>query len=141
MLDYKNIIIKRYALNLSYKDIAEQVGASKSGVGDFIQAFEKCDKLSYPLPQGITNYGISEFVYGHAPGVTSITSEYEQPDYAWIFQQMTERKNMTLTYLWSKYQTDCNANEVKVYISDEQSTLHGRIGHPSRKVKSMVSLK
>lgn len=28
-----------------------------------------------------------------------------------------------------------------LYISDEQSTLHGRIGHPSRKVKSMVSLK
>ena len=63
MLDYKNIIIKRYTLNLSFKELAEEFGASKSGVNDFIRAFEKCDKLSYPLPEGITNYAISELVY------------------------------------------------------------------------------
>ena len=46
MLDYKNIIIKRYALNLSFRELAEEFGASRSGVNDFIRAFEKCDKLS-----------------------------------------------------------------------------------------------
>lgn len=40
MLDYKNIIIKRYTLNLSFKELAEEFGASKSGVNDFIRAFE-----------------------------------------------------------------------------------------------------
>lgn len=52
MLDYKNIIIKRYTLNLSFKELAEEFGASKSGVNDFIRAFEKCDKLSYPFRKG-----------------------------------------------------------------------------------------
>ena len=41
MLDYKSIIIKRYALGLSYKELAEEFSASKSGINDFIRAFEK----------------------------------------------------------------------------------------------------
>ena len=68
MLDYKSIIIKRYALGLSYKELAEEFSASKSGINDFIRAFERCEKLSYPLPEGITNYAIYELVYGHEPG-------------------------------------------------------------------------
>lgn len=99
MLDYKNIIIKRYALNLSYTELAKEFGASKSGINDFIRAFEKCDKLSYPLPEGITNYAIAELVYGHAPGCNSRSSEYEQPNFEHVFHQMSERKNMTLVYL------------------------------------------
>ena len=59
MLDYKNIIIKHYALSLSESEIARQLGASKSGVNDFLRAFDKCESLSYPLPPGITNYGIA----------------------------------------------------------------------------------
>lgn len=53
MLDYKNIIIKHYALSLSGSEIARQLGASKSGVNDFLRAFDKCESLSYPLPPGI----------------------------------------------------------------------------------------
>lgn len=34
MLDYKNIIIKHYALSLSGSKIARQLGASKSGVNE-----------------------------------------------------------------------------------------------------------
>ena len=78
MLDYKSIIIKRYALNMSYKDLAEEFSASKSGINDFIRAFEKCGKLSYPLPEGITNYAIYELVYGMSPvptiGVLTMSS-------------------------------------------------------------------
>ena len=36
MLDYKDIIKKRYLLNLSGREIAEKIGASKSGVYDFL---------------------------------------------------------------------------------------------------------
>ncbi|MCI6044457.1 hypothetical protein MR857_14280 [bacterium] len=67
MLDYKNIIIKRYALSMSGSEIARQLSVSKSGVNDFLRAFEKCENLSYPLPPGITNYGIAELVYGSFP--------------------------------------------------------------------------
>ena len=46
MLDYKSIIIKRYALGLSYSELAKEFGASKSGINDFIRTFERCGKLS-----------------------------------------------------------------------------------------------
>ena len=42
MLDYKDIIIKHYALHMSSRKIAEVIGASKSGVNDFLKAFEQC---------------------------------------------------------------------------------------------------
>ena len=37
MLDYKDIIIKSYALNMSSAEIARQLGCSKSGVNDFLK--------------------------------------------------------------------------------------------------------
>ena len=54
-LDYKDIIIKHYALSMSGGEIARQAGYSKSGVNDFLRAFKKCEDLQYPLPTGITN--------------------------------------------------------------------------------------
>ncbi len=71
MLDYKSIIIKLYLLGMSYKELSEAFSAIKSGINDFIRAFERCEKLSYPLPEGITNYAIYELVYGHAPEQTA----------------------------------------------------------------------
>ena len=115
MLDYKSIITKRYALNMSYGELADEFSASKSGIRDFICAFEKCEKLSYPLPEGITNYVIYEMVYGHTPGSNNRSTTYEQPDFAKVHKQMTERKNMTLVYLWGRYQKDCNAKDIKPY--------------------------
>ena len=37
MLDYKDIIIKHYALHMSGRQIAAVIGASKSGVNDFLK--------------------------------------------------------------------------------------------------------
>lgn len=115
MLDYKNIINKRYLFNMSGREIADQLGVSKSGVYDFLNAFDKCDKLSFPLPEGITNYGIHELVYGHAPGSNTRSSDYQLPDYADVFRQMTERKNMTLVFLWNRYVKRCEAEGLKAY--------------------------
>lgn len=126
MLDYKSIIIKRYALGLSYKELAEEFSASKSGINDFIRAFERCEKLSYPLPEGITNYAIYELVYGHEPGTNRRNDSYEQPDFPTIFKQMNERKNMTLVYLWSRYQKDCIAKAAKPYQYRQFCELYGR---------------
>ena len=53
MLDYKDIIIKHYALHMSGRQIAAAIGASKSGVNDFLKEFEQCESLSYPLPAGM----------------------------------------------------------------------------------------
>ena len=94
MLDYKNIIIKHYALSLSGSEIARQLGASKSGVNDFLRAFDKCESLSYPLPPGITNYGIAELVYGSIPGSGGRNENIEYPDYEADAKLMATRKNI-----------------------------------------------
>ena len=55
MLDYKDILNKRYVLQLSLREIAEQTGAGKSGVHDFLKAFEKAKIwTSHSLPESRT---------------------------------------------------------------------------------------
>ena len=115
MLDYKDIITKRFVLGLSGSEIARQSNTSKSGVNDFLRAFKNSDRISYPLPEGITNYGIHELVYGHAPGTNNRSDEYEKPDYAEVFRQMNERDNMTLVYLWNRYSKRCKTEGLKFY--------------------------
>ena len=53
MLDYKGIIIKHYGGGLSGSELAAQGLGSKSGINDFLRAFEACEKIGYPLPEGI----------------------------------------------------------------------------------------
>ena len=106
MLNYKDIIIKHYALSLSGSEIARQLGASKSGVNDFLRAFDKCESLFYPLPPGITNYGIAELVYGSVPGSGGRNESIEYPDYESDAKLMATRKNMTLVFLWCKLRSN-----------------------------------
>jgi len=82
MLDYKDIVTKHFALGMSGSKIAEYLKVSKSGVNDFLRAFKECEKIGYPLPEGITNYGIAEIVYGRATGSGSRDLSYELPDFA-----------------------------------------------------------
>ena len=115
MLDYKTIIIKRYALHLSGTQIAKDLECSKSGVNDFLKRFEECESLSFPLPEGITNYGIAELVYGKASGQGSRDESFVFPDYTEVHRQMTTRKNMTLIYQWNRYKKACEKDELKYY--------------------------
>lgn len=115
MLDYKTIIIKRYALNLSGTQIAKDLGCSKSGVIDFLKRFEECKTISFPLPDGITNYGIAELVYGRVSGQGTRNETFVLPDYAEVHQQMTSRKNMTLIYQWNRYKKKCEKDNLKYY--------------------------
>ena len=115
MLDYKDIIIKHYALNMSGSEIARQLVCSKSGVNDFLKAFRECEDLSYPLPQGITNYAIAELVYGKTAVTGTRDESFELPDYQDIHTQMTSRKNMTLIYQWNRYKKKCEVDNLKFY--------------------------
>lgn len=126
MLDYKSIIIRYYSLKLSQREIAGQLNSSVSGVNDFLRAFEKSDRISYPLPEGITNYGIHELVYGHAPGSNTRSSLYEHPDFPAIHREMTERKNMTLVYQWNLYKKSCEASGLKYYQYRQFCDLYGQ---------------
>ena len=115
MLDYKDIITKHYALGMSGRKIAESLKVSKSGVNDFLQAFQECPVLSYPLPEGITNYGIAALVYGKRTVEHSRDLSYEMPDYETVEKEMSSRKNMTLVVLWNRYSKQCRDRGVKFY--------------------------
>lgn len=84
MLDYKDTIIRRYVFGLTGAEIARQLSISKSGVNDFLKAFEACEDLSFLLPEGITNYGIYHLVYGRLPIVGDRDLSYELPDFEWV---------------------------------------------------------
>ena len=126
MLDYKDIIVRRYQLGYTGNIIADQLSCSKSGVYDFLNAFEKSDRISFPLPEGITNYGIYELVYGHVPGGNTRCSLYEQPDFVKIHEQMESRKNMTLVYLWNRYKRRCENEGLKYYQYRQFCELYAR---------------
>ena len=115
MLDYKDIITKHYALGMSGMAIAKSLNASPSGVNDFLRAFKECKSLGYPLPQGITNYGIAEAVYGKNPAIAGRDLSYEMPDYEAVAKDMSSRKNMTLVVLWNRYAKKCRDCGLKFY--------------------------
>ena len=115
MLDYKDIITKHFALGMSGAQIAESLGVSKSGVNDFLRAFKACKTLSYPLPQGITNYGIAAAVYVSDAPVRTRDLSYELPDYEAVSKAMSSRQNMTLIVLWNRYSKRCRDGGLKFY--------------------------
>ena len=93
MLDYKDIIIKHYALGMSGREIARTLSVSKTGVNSFLNAFKECKTLSYPLPEGITNYGIASAVYGSHTTVSGRDLTYELPDYG-ARRQVVQKTNV-----------------------------------------------
>ena len=117
MLDYKVIIIKHYGGGMSGNELAGQGLGSRSGINDFLRAFEASDKIGYPLPEGITNYGIAELVYGSVNGVNTVARDlsFEYPDYAAVHTAMTTRKNMTMVYQWNQYKRTCEEAGKKYY--------------------------
>ena len=115
MLDYKDIITKHFALGMSGAQIAESLGVSKSGVNDFLRAFKACKTLSYPLPQGITNYGIAAAVYVSDAPVRTRDLTYELPDYEAVSKAMSSQQNMTLIVLWNRYSKRCRDGGLKFY--------------------------
>lgn len=125
-LDYKDIIIKHYALSMSGSEIARQTGFSKSGVNDFLRAFKKCEDLHYPLPTGITNYGIALKVYGSVPGLGGRNENIELPDYEEAAKLMATRKNMTLMFLWNRYKKKCEEEGARFYQYSQYCELYNK---------------
>ena len=125
-LDYKDIIIKHYALSMSGSEIARQTGFSKSGVNDFLRAFKKCEDLDYPLPAGITNYGIALKVYGSVPGSGGRNENIELPDYEEAATLMATRKNMTLMFLWNRYKKKCEEEGARFYQYSQYCELYNK---------------
>lgn len=111
---------------MSGSEIARQAGFSKSGVNDFLRAFKKCEDLSYPLPAGITNYGIALKVYGAVPGSGGRNENIELPDYEDAAKLMATRKNMTLMFLWNRYKKKCEEEGARFYQYSQYCELYNK---------------
>ena len=75
MLDYKDIIIKHYALGMSGREIARTLSVSKTGVNSFLNAFKECKTLSY-------NFSIQRpkrVIRGKKCTVRSLSGEADAP--------------------------------------------------------------
>ena len=107
-------------------EIARQTGFSKSGVNDFLRAFKKCEDLNYPLPAGITNYGIALKVYGSVPGSGGRNENIELPDYEEDAKLMATRKNMTLVFLWNRYKKKCEEEGARCYQYSQYCELYNK---------------
>lgn len=114
-LDYKQIINLHYGQFMSSREIALELHCSKSGVNLFLAKFEECDKIGFPLPKDITNYGIAAVVYSQEHTARSRDENYAMPDFAQAFAALNSKKNMTLRHLWDKYVKECEANGSKFY--------------------------
>lgn len=114
MLDYKRIINMHYGSCISGREIAKELNVSKTGVNQFIAAFEDCEALSFPLPAGITNYGIAKLVYGSGNPTRIRDESFSLPDCEEIHRQMAT-KNMTLMYQWNEYVKVCAVSGTRPY--------------------------
>ena len=68
MLDYKDIIVKHFGLGMSGRQIARELGVSKSGVNDVLGAFKRCESLDFPLPEGERATSTGNFASSTAGG-------------------------------------------------------------------------
>ena len=115
--EQKELEAKKESLTseIAGREIAEQLSVSKSGVNKFLAAFKDCKDLGFPLPEGITNYGIAYSVYGKAVSTEGRDLSHEMPDHETVEKEMSSRKNMTLVVLWNRYSKQCRDRGVKFY--------------------------
>lgn len=100
-MDYKKVLRLHYVNGLSSRAIATSCGCGKTAVNDFLKRFRECDKLTYPLPEDVTNELIDNLLY-RKPGVSSETELYRPFDEQEVYKALS-RKGVTLKKLWQKY--------------------------------------
>jgi biotin operon repressor len=96
MLDYKDIITKHFGLGMSGRQIAKELGVSKSGVNDVIGAFKRVCDTRISLARRDYQLCIGAQIYGNSPVSAGRDTSFVYPDYENVHKQLHSRKNMTL---------------------------------------------
>jgi len=101
MRKVREVLRLRHALSLSYREIGEALGVSKTAAGEIVRRAEVIG-LTWPLPQLFDDSALERRLFT-APGEAQ--PERPAPDWAMLHEEL-KRRSVTLVLLWQEYRAD-----------------------------------
>ena len=118
MTNYREIL-RLKALGMNKQETAASVGCSRNTVSEVLRRANEL-KLSYPLPEEITDAKLAGLLYPSA----SAKPVYKMPDYEYVSKEMM-RDGVTLNLLWLEYCEKCLAAGETPYQSTQFNKYYG----------------
>lgn len=118
MTNYREIL-RLKALGINKQETAASIGCSRNTVAEVLRR-ASAQKLSYPLPEGLTDTKLAELLY---PSTTT-KPVYKFPDYAYVAKEMM-KDGVTLNLLWLEYCEQCLAAGEIPYQSTQFNKYYG----------------
>jgi len=98
----RDLLRLKFENGLSSRVIAASLGISKGAVGDYLQRVQAA-KLSWPLPDEMTDMALERLLF---PGQPSVASDRgPEPDWAYVDREL-RRTGVTRSLLWQEYRAD-----------------------------------
>ena len=101
MRKVREVLRLRHALGLSYREISEALGVSKTAAGEIVRRAEVVG-LTWPLPEVFDDSELERRLFT-APG--EVQTERPAPDWAKLHEEL-KRRSVTLVLLWQEYRAD-----------------------------------
>lgn len=112
MTNYREIL-RLHSLGINKQETAASVGCSRNTVAEVLRRAAE-NKLSYPLPEGMSDTRLAEILYPSAAN----KPVYSMPDYAYVSREML-KDGVTLNLLWLEYCEKCLAAGETPYQSTQ----------------------
>ena len=101
MRKVREVLRLRHALSLSYREIGEALGVSKTAAGEIVRRAEVIG-LSWPLPQLFDDGELERRLFTAAG---EAQTERPAPDWAKLHEEL-KRRSVTLVLLWQEYRAE-----------------------------------
>jgi transposase len=101
MRKVREVLRLRHALSLSYREIGEALGISKTAAGEIVRRAEVIG-LSWPLPQLFDDGELERRLFTAAG---EAQTERPAPDWAKLHEEL-KRRSVTLVLLWQEYRAE-----------------------------------
>lgn len=112
MTNYREIL-RLKSLGMNKQETAASIGCSRNTVTQVLRRAEAL-KLSYPLPDNVTDAMLAEMLYPSAEN----KPVFKMPDYEYVAKEMM-RDGVTLNLLWLEYCEQCLAAGETPYQSTQ----------------------
>ena len=97
-------VLRLSALGLKQHQIARSCSIVQSTVHKYLKLAEAA-KLSWPLPEDLSDDRLDELLFGHRPAPPS-RRQHPEPDFAAIHQELESHRDLTLELLWQEYKKE-----------------------------------